>query len=233
MGQWTHRSLSPFSLIIHCFFLSILKCANARFVTFEPGYEYIYRFNSTSHINEVGQFVLQAKVSYTNIDQLPDGQELLLRIHTFSFTSVKQPDVRDNSLDFSNWFSFIISQQGEIEHVYHPKGEDGEVLAIKRGFAALLSGKFHDQHEVSSSDKQSDSWEYQTKEFGHEGNHNATYTVIRSPDGHIFKKVREGHQVPNAKSRYEKTLHYHDKLGTIHRVLVDEDFTLPGVAHPG
>lgn len=44
-------------------------------------------------------------------------------------------------------FSFEITQRGEILRVYHPP-EDSEVLAIKKGFAAVFSSKLHSKEEV-------------------------------------------------------------------------------------
>ena len=51
---------------------------------------------------------------------------------------------------FENRFSFEITRHGEILRVFHPADEDEEVLSIKKGFAAMLSGKLHKQEEVSS-----------------------------------------------------------------------------------
>ena len=45
-------------------------------------------------------------------------------------------------------FSFEITPYGEILKVYHPK-EDDEVLATKKGFAALLASKLRGKQQVS------------------------------------------------------------------------------------
>lgn len=44
-------------------------------------------------------------------------------------------------------FSFEITPYGEILKVYHPK-EDDEVLATKKGFAALLASKLRGKQQV-------------------------------------------------------------------------------------
>lgn len=44
-------------------------------------------------------------------------------------------------------FSFEITRRGEILKVYHPP-DDSEVLAIKKGFAAIFSSKLHSKEEV-------------------------------------------------------------------------------------
>ena len=46
-------------------------------------------------------------------------------------------------------FSFEITPYGEILKVYHPK-EDDEVLATKKGFAALLASKLRGKQQVST-----------------------------------------------------------------------------------
>jgi hypothetical protein len=47
-------------------------------------------------------------------------------------------------------FSFEITPYGEILKVYHPK-EDDEVLATKKGFAALLASKLRGKQQESTS----------------------------------------------------------------------------------
>ncbi|XP_062616046.1 uncharacterized protein LOC134277751 [Saccostrea cucullata] len=68
---------------------------------------------------------------------------------------------------------------------------------------------------------------YNTTENGSEGEHNATYIVSPADDGLTFTKIRHGHPVINARANYAKTLHFHDYLGTIHSVLIKEDFKSP------
>ena len=45
-------------------------------------------------------------------------------------------------------YSFVISPRGEITHVYHPVGEDDEVIVSKKGFAALFASRLHEEGEV-------------------------------------------------------------------------------------
>ncbi|KAK3102203.1 hypothetical protein FSP39_009587 [Pinctada imbricata] len=179
----------------------------------------------------MGNFVVNAKISYTNIEQSEEGQELLLKIYTFRFAPASDPTLNGQDLDLSNWFSFVITSRGEILRVYHPDHENGEVLAIKKGFAALLAAKLHNEGEVGGKHGP-DGWTYHVQEMGHEGLHNATYTIQKTNEGLKFVKVRHGHPVKYAQSQYKKTIHYHDYLGTIHKVLIEEDFTSPN-GQPG
>lgn len=45
-------------------------------------------------------------------------------------------------------FSFVISRNGEITHVYHPSNEDSDVIATKKGFAALFASRLHEEGDV-------------------------------------------------------------------------------------
>ncbi|VDH90879.1 Hypothetical predicted protein [Mytilus galloprovincialis] len=128
--------------------------------------------------------------------------------------------------EFSKWFSFEITQRGEILRVYHPP-EDSEVLAIKKGFAAVFSSKLHSKEEITGNSIDVKSWNYFTEEVGSEGPHSAVYKVKETPVGIEFKKQRKGHVIPNAKGTLTKVLHFHNKLGIIHKVMIEEDFSLP------
>ncbi|VDI17388.1 Hypothetical predicted protein [Mytilus galloprovincialis] len=123
-------------------------------------------------------------------------------------------------------FSFQIKPNGQILRVYHPP-EDDEVLATKKGLAALLSAKLHDKDELSSGVVHigSGQWKYQTEEVGNEGVHSARYMVKETGIGTEFKKINDGHNTKNSKGYFEKTLLYHKELGIVHKVLIEDSFT--------
>lgn len=220
MGAWRVGALVAFVLYL------LIPNNEGRFINFKPGYEYVYSFNGHSTVNDVGKFVVQAKVGYTNIQQRAEGQELLLKVHTFNLAPENDPNVKGADYDFSKWFSFVISPRGEITHVYHPAGEDEEVIVSKKGFAALFASRLHEEGEVPGK-VGNEGFTYHITEHGHEGEHNATYTVAPSQEGLKFTKIRHGHPVQYARANYSKTMHYHDFLGTIHSVLIDESFKSP------
>ncbi|XP_052090896.1 uncharacterized protein LOC127727821 [Mytilus californianus] len=199
------------------------------FIKFRSGYEYLYHFNSDSVIKELDKFQTNAKISFTAIQDGHEFQEILLKIYAFSFKPGEHKSTRNNNddLDFSNWFSFDITPHGEILRVYHPVYENIDVLTAKKGFVSLLAAKLHygKENEQSSTE-----WSYKTEEFGNEGHHNATYSVVRTPTGIEFKKTRQSTPIPNAKGSHMKTLHFDHDLGTIHRVLVEEDFSSPQIS---
>ncbi|XP_065944315.1 uncharacterized protein [Magallana gigas] len=207
--------------------LPIALEVQSRFIDFKPGYEYVYSFEGHSTVKDLGKFIVKAKVSYTNIqNDGHDRQELLLKVHTFNLAPENDPDLKSGELDFSKWFSFVISRRGEITHVYHPSSEDSDVIATKKGFAALFASRLHEEGDVSGVSS-TRGFIYNITENGSEGEHNSTYLVSSSKNGLQFTKIRHGHPVEKATGSYAKTLHFHDYLGTIHSVLIDEDFTSP------
>lgn len=44
----------------------------------------------------------------------------------------------------------MISSRGVVNHVFHPSGEDIEVVAIKKGLASIFAAKLHDEGEVQT-----------------------------------------------------------------------------------
>lgn len=50
-------------------------------------------------------------------------------------------------------FSFVISSRGVVNHVFHPGGEDDEVVAIKKGLASIFAAKLHEEGEVKTLKK--------------------------------------------------------------------------------
>ncbi|KAK3101652.1 hypothetical protein FSP39_005219 [Pinctada imbricata] len=220
------RSADRLALQFLAFIAQCVVLVSTNLINFKPEFEYVYKFSSNADIHNMGSFVVNSKISYTNIEQTDEGQELLLKIYTFRFSPANDPTLNGQDLDFSNWFSFVITSRGEILRVYHPDHENGEVLAIKKGFAALLAAKLHREGEVGGKHGP-DGWTYHVQEMGHEGFHNATYTIQKTNEGLKFVKIRHGHPVKYAKGNYKKTIHYHEYLGTIHKVLIEEDFTTP------
>nr|XP_022335846.1 uncharacterized protein LOC111132336 [Crassostrea virginica] len=211
------------------FLLSLLfvgLTAERRFIDFQPGYEYVYSFSGYTDVKELGKFLVNAKVGYTNIGQRSEGQELLLKVHHFIFSSAKDSNIRGAELDYSKWFSFIISGNGRVVQVFHTVGEDAEVVATKKGFAALFASRLHDKDEVPGLVKD-DIFTYNVTENGQEGEHNATYTVSKSDTGLKFQKIRHKHPVSNARATYLKNLYYHDSLKTLHKIEISEDFKSP------
>ncbi|VDI24688.1 Hypothetical predicted protein, partial [Mytilus galloprovincialis] len=197
----------------------------AKFIRFKPGYEYEYKFESNSELTDYGNFNIKAKISFTNIDEKYGYQEILLRIYAFTFYA-KDPDAPGHDMDLSEWFSFEITPVGQILRVYHPEENDDFVLATKKGFAALLASRLHEEGEISGSPSH-DGFSYHIQELGHEGPHNATYTVKQTSTGLQFTKVRHEPLVKNSGGKYQKVMHYHKDLEVIHSVLIEEDFISP------
>lgn len=52
------------------------------------------------------------------------------------------------SFKYYNRFSFVISSRGVVNHVFHPRGENEEVVAIKKGLSSIFAAKLHVEGEV-------------------------------------------------------------------------------------
>ncbi|VDI18854.1 Hypothetical predicted protein, partial [Mytilus galloprovincialis] len=155
------------SLIV--FVLTFLGLGITQFIKFQENVVYSYKVNTDVDFQNVGKFQLEAKISFTVIDNAPSYQELLLKVDSFYFRRSGETGGSDDDVDFSKWFSFHIKPNGEILNVFHPP-DDEDVLAIKKGLAGLLSAKLHGKEEahpglVREGDGQ---WKYQTQEIGNE-----------------------------------------------------------------
>ncbi|ESO82597.1 hypothetical protein LOTGIDRAFT_236952 [Lottia gigantea] len=172
------------------------------------------------------------KVSYINVGETAHGQEIFLRVRTFSFSGANSPHMVGHDLDLNKWFSFVINEHGEIQDVFYDKNEEDEIVAIKKGMAAMFAGKLHDEDE-NLMEKTPEGWRYHVQEVGHEGQHNATYNVEPHSDGKKFTKTKNEHPLAHAKAQYTKTLYFNSELGTIHTVHVDEKFSAMKQTVPG
>ncbi|XP_048258682.1 uncharacterized protein LOC124137768 [Haliotis rufescens] len=206
-----------------CRIVVLLTCASSSFINFEPGFEYQYKYDSNANVKNIGDFQVLAKVGYINVGDSGDGQEVYVKVYALALKTKHTEDTIGHRLDFSKWFSFVITPHGEILHVYHPPDDDDEAVAMKKGAAAMFASRLHQATEghVHATD---DGWGYHVRETGSEGPHNATYTVRPTLTGHVFTKTRHPghHPVKHATSDYTKTLYYDSALGTMHTIQVEE-----------
>lgn len=221
MDLWSVTSVFLFAIF------SAIPGNESKFINFTYGFEYVYRYEGHVTIKDLGNFIMSAKVGYTNIMQIvTEDQEILLKVYTINVVPEQNQDVNGIENDFSKWFSFVISSRGVVNHVFHPGGEDEEVVALKKGLASIFAAKLHEEGEIPGI-SDSGRFTYNVSELGGEGKHNSTYTVSSIREGKEFKKTRHNHPVKNAKASYQKTMVYHDYLGTIHSILIEENFTSP------
>ncbi|XP_046574117.1 uncharacterized protein LOC124282192 [Haliotis rubra] len=208
-----------------CGIFVILTCVSSSFINFEPGFEYQYKYDSNANVKNLGDFQVLAKVGYINVGDSVDKQEIYVKVYALELKTKHSEDTIGHHLDFSKWFSFVITPQGEILHVYHPPDDDDEAVAMKKGAAAMFASRLHHatDGQVYATD---DGWGYHVRETGHEGPHNATYSVRPTHTGHVFTKTRHPghHPIEHATSDYTKTLYYDTALGTMHTIQVKEKF---------
>ncbi|XP_052083601.1 uncharacterized protein LOC127720901 [Mytilus californianus] len=86
----------------------------------------------------------------------------------------------------------------------------------------MLSAKLHDKDELQENNGE---WKYQTEEIGNEGPHSARYIVKDTTTETEFKKIRNSKFIEHSKGYFEKTLFYHKKLGILHKILIEDNFT--------
>ncbi|XP_046562950.1 uncharacterized protein LOC124271843 [Haliotis rubra] len=206
-----------------CGIFVILTCVSSNFINFEPGFEYQYKYDSNANLTNVGDFQVLAKVGYINVGDSEGGQEVYVKVYALDLKTKETRRAVGYRLDFSKWFSFVITSHGEILHVYHPPDDDDEAVAMKKGAVAMFASRLHKATEghVYATD---DGWGYHVTETGNEGTHNATYSVRPTHTGHVFTKTRHPghHPVNHATSDYTKTLYYDTALGTVHTIQVKE-----------
>ncbi|XP_045156811.2 uncharacterized protein LOC123523186 [Mercenaria mercenaria] len=203
-------------------------------ISYEKGYEYVYRMNSTIELKDVQQFVATAEIGFVNIAINDSYQELLLVVHRTRFSPHDRPDINGQIYNMSRWFSFEISRRGEISNVYYLPDEEIEVINLKKGFAGMLSAKLH-HHDEIDKDKGLNEWRFDTNEVGKEGPHTASYNARTTAKGYEFRKKRTSSptRVVNGISDYEKTLQIHKELNTVHSVTLKETFTIDFSEKPG
>lgn len=62
----------------------LLPGVGARFINFKPGYEYVYSFKGHSTVNDVGKFIVQAKVSLPQYSNFLSGLLDTYILHSIS-----------------------------------------------------------------------------------------------------------------------------------------------------
>ncbi|CAC5401161.1 unnamed protein product [Mytilus coruscus] len=154
---------------LNVFVLTFLELSITKFIKFQENVEYLYKLNTDVDFKNVGNFHMEAKISYIVVDNAPSYQELLLKVYSFYLRRSDETDGSDDAVDLSKWFSFQIKPNGEILKVFHPP-EDDEILATKKGLAGLLSAKLHDKKEAHPGlvHEGNGQWKYQTQEIGNE-----------------------------------------------------------------
>ncbi|XP_038062777.1 uncharacterized protein LOC119733262 [Patiria miniata] len=179
----------------------------ASFIRFKPDTEYVYTFHSSTELKMVQTLQTESKIGFVLVKSSNNSsglQEIYLRVHSVVVTSQEERVHLSEERDFTDWFSFDISENGAIGQVYFPGDQDDLVIGIKKGLVSLLAANLQHppQEQVLGSD-----WSYDCNETGHEGQHESSYTAQMAPgnDGIIvFTKTRRTHPIPYGKSKHQK-----------------------------
>ncbi|XP_038050876.1 uncharacterized protein LOC119724026 [Patiria miniata] len=214
----------------------LISPIQASFIRFKPDTEYIYTFHSSTDLKKVRTLHAESKIGFILVKSLNKSselQEIYLRVHSASVTSQEEQVLLSEERDFSEWFSFDISENGAIGQVYYPRDEDDHVIGAKKGLVSLLASNL--QHPPQDKIKES-GWSYDCNETGHEGHHESSYTAQMAPgnDGIIvFTKTRRTHPIPYGKTKHQKEIHYHPAMKLPLMVKILDHFDAPRESAPG
>ncbi|XP_038050866.1 uncharacterized protein LOC119724017 [Patiria miniata] len=122
---------------------SLISPVQSSFIRFKPDTEYIYTFHSSTDLKKVRTLHAESQIGFVLVrgfGKSNELQEIYLRVHSASVTSQDERVLLSEEKDFSDWFSFDISENGAIGQVYYPRDEDDHVIWAKKGLASLLAG---------------------------------------------------------------------------------------------
>ncbi|XP_033121427.1 uncharacterized protein LOC117120523 [Anneissia japonica] len=216
----------------HLLFIMIVIVLSdaARVFNFKPGLDYNYEVQTATHMTNVGKMNAKAKVGFQWIRETESGShEIYIRVKSYSMT-YKSHTVSDDEMDveFDNWFSFIMDDNGDVLRVIYPEHDDMKSVNIKKGLAGIIATRLH--HEDFKFPSGSSSWSFNSTERDHTGHHHANYTVYQNEHGDIqIRKKRTAHVHP-------KKIHfYHNKEVNIksgmtvpHLIQINEEVPLGG-----
>ncbi|XP_038062562.1 uncharacterized protein LOC119733050 [Patiria miniata] len=114
----------------------------ASFIRFKPDTEYVYTFYSTTELKMVRTLQAESKIGFILVTSSNDSsglQEIYLRVHSVVVTSKEEQVHLSKERDFTDWFSFDISENGAIGQVYFPRDQDNHVIGVKKGLVSLLA----------------------------------------------------------------------------------------------
>ncbi|XP_071798798.1 uncharacterized protein [Asterias amurensis] len=197
----------------------------ASFIRFKADTEYVYNFQSSTELRTVETLLAKSKIGFLTVNS-PDTevgfQQIYLRVHSAAITSSNNQVLLNEEHDFDRWFSFEISENGTIGHVYYSGDESDHVITAKKGMASLLAANL--QHPPDGMNDEPGEWSYDCNETGHEGHHESSYNARMSSDNDgiiVFTKTRRTHPIPYGKSKHQKEIHYHPgmKLPTLVKIL--------------
>ncbi|XP_022102001.1 uncharacterized protein LOC110985344 [Acanthaster planci] len=231
---WSNITVLRKAVLIFTVLAGLVGPVPASFIRFKPDTEYIYSFHSSTDLKKVRTLRVESKIGFVLVKRSnSDHQEIYLRVHSAEVTSEEEQVPVSEERNFDEWFSFDVSENGVIGHVYYPRDEDDHVILAKKGLTSLLASNL--QHPPDGTVKEN-GWSYNCTESGHEGHHEASYTAQMAPgnDGIIvFTKTRHTHPIPYGKSKHQKEIHYHQGMQLPTMVKIMDHFDAPRKSTPG
>ncbi|XP_070573750.1 uncharacterized protein [Ptychodera flava] len=182
--------------------------AASNLVRFKPGVVYKYEYKARTAIEKAGVISVKAEIGIKLLEDTDRGQHCQLLIRSIVYY-LHSPNADEETLgkynnitEFSKWFSFTLSDYGEIHTVYYPENDQAWVIIVKKLLIGAYSAKLHSTEGTLSKGVP---WSYRVNETGHEGGgHEAIYTVKQVDQGLLFRKTKYGHVVPRANASLDK-----------------------------
>ncbi|XP_070559980.1 uncharacterized protein [Ptychodera flava] len=206
----------------------VVANTNCDLIQFKPGVVYSYDYKSSTTLHGVGHIDTTAEILIELVNAEEIGQHCLMTVEDVSYKLSNEGT--EGALgtyskgDFSHWFSFLMTKHGEILSVFYGEEDKPEVIVLKKLLIGALSVKLHSTETTLAKGVP---WSYRVNETGHEGYHEATYSVRSEGAGFLFEKKRYGHVVENANASHVKSILYDHSLEIPRAIDVQEYFIPP------
>ncbi|XP_019618168.1 PREDICTED: uncharacterized protein LOC109465393 [Branchiostoma belcheri] len=209
--------------------LFVVGCSGL--VDFKPGNQYQYKYDASTTLKHTGVVLTSAKVYINVLGGDKWNRHCQLEVKNFLHALKNHPANHKDQEDLSKWFSFNVSNSGEILEVQYPENDKSSAVLQKKALLGTFSSRLHASLQDINHDKDR-KWRYVVNETGHEGVHEAEYEGKNTGEALIFKRTKSSHIVTNAETSHQKEIWYHKGKQVPTKILVDEKFTAPRKVHP-
>ncbi|CAH1249045.1 SELE [Branchiostoma lanceolatum] len=204
----------------------LLAVGCSALVDFKPGFQYQYKYSASTTLKHAGVVLTSAKININVLGGDKWNRQCQFEVKNFLHALQGQKTNHKDQEDLSKWFSFNISNNGEILGVQYPEDEKLSAVIQKKALLGTFSARLHASYQDLNHGGNRQ-WRYVVNETGHEGVHEAEYEGKNEGDTLIFKRKKSSHIVPNAETAHQKEIWYHKEKQVPSKILVDEKFTAP------
>nr|XP_006820036.1 PREDICTED: uncharacterized protein LOC102804939 [Saccoglossus kowalevskii] len=205
---------------------SVFLFRTSSLIVIQPDTEYVYKYVDRTEMKHLGVFTTQVKLSIMLLDKQDEGFHCRLELKDFTIQysntyheTIKPPIM---TWDLDEWFSFVMSEHGEIHTVYYSVDDDPEVINFKKSLLNQLSSKLLSAPLTNNIGK----WSYHVNESSHEGHVHNSYTAEDSNDADSikFRKQMQMSEEPEFIHRvHEREIIYSKILKVPHSILITDN----------